>query len=288
MADFPIVDTHIHLWDPSVLRYPWLEEVPFLNKPYLLADYRNACGEINVETMIFVQCDTHPDDNLKEAEWVTSLSKEDPRIRGIVAGAPLEAGDGVKPLLEQLADIPLVKGIRRLIQSESLEFCVQPDFISGVQSLEKFGLSFDICIYHPHLANTIQFVKQCPNVQFILDHIGKPNIKDQLFEPWKREIKELSEFPNVFCKVSGLVTEADFERWTAADLKPYIDHVIECFGFDRVIYGSDWPVAAQATEYSRWVDILERAVSGCSDDELSRLFRDNALQFYRVSAERET
>ena len=288
MADFPIVDTHIHLWDPSVLRYPWLEEVPFLNKPYLLADYRNACGEINVETMIFVQCDTHPDDNLKEAEWVTSLSKEDPRIRGIVAGAPLEAGDGVKPLLEQLADIPLVKGIRRLIQSESLEFCVQPDFISGVQSLEKFGLIFDICIYHPHLANTIQFVKQCPNVQFILDHIGKPNIKDQLFEPWKREIKELSEFPNVFCKVSGLVTEADFERWTAADLKPYIDHVIECFGFDRVIYGSDWPVAAQATEYSRWVDTLERAVSGCSDDELSRLFRDNALQFYRVSAERET
>ena len=258
MADFPIVDTHIHLWDPSVLRYPWLEEVPFLNKPYLLADYRNACGEINVETMIFVQCDTHPDDNLKEAEWVTSLSKEDPRIRGIVAGAPLEAGDGVKPLLEQLADIPLVKGIRRLIQSESLEFCVQPDFISGVQSLEKFGLSFDICIYHPHLANTIQFVKQCPNVQFILDHIGKPNIKDQLFEPWKREIKELSEFPNVFCKVSGLVTEADFERWTAADLKPYIDHVIECFGFDRVIYGSDWPVAAQATKYPRWVDTLER------------------------------
>ena len=288
MADFPIVDTHIHLWDPSVLRYPWLEEVPFLNKPYLLADYRNACGETDVETMIFVQCDTHPDDNLKETEWVTSLSKEDPRIRGIVAGAPLEAGDGVKPLLEQLADIPLVKGIRRLIQSESLEFCVQPDFISSVQSLEKFGLSFDICIYHPHLANTIQFVKQCPNVQFILDHIGKPNIKDQLFEPWKREIKELSEFPNVFCKVSGLVTEADFERWTAADLKPYIDHVIECFGFNRVIYGSDWPVAAQATKYPRWVDILERAVSGCSDDELSRLFRDNALQFYRVSAERET
>ena len=288
MADFPIVDTHIHLWDPSVLRYPWLEEVPFLNKPYLLADYRSACGETDVETMIFVQCDTHPDDNLKEAEWVTSLSKEDPRIRGIVAGAPLEAGDGVKPLLEQLADIPLVKGIRRLIQSESLEFCVQPDFISGVQSLEEFGLSFDICIYHPHLANTIQFVKQCPNIQFILDHIGKPNIKDQVFGPWKREIKELSGFPNVFCKVSGLVTEADFEKWTAADLKPYIDHVIECFGFDRVIYGSDWPVAAQATKYPRWVKTLEWAVSGCSDDELSRLFRDNALQFYRVSAERET
>ncbi len=282
MADFPIVDTHIHLWDPSVLRYPWLDEIPSLNKPYLLEDYRNACGAVDVGTMIFVQCDPQPDDNLKEAEWITSLSKEDPRIRGIVAGAPLEKGDGARPLLEQLSEIPLVKGIRRLIQSEELEFCVQPDFIRGVQSLEEFGLSFDICIYHRHLANTIQFVKQCPNIQFILDHIGKPNIKDQVFEPWKREIKELSEFPNVSCKVSGLVTEADFENWTRDDLRPYIDHVIECFGFDRVIYGSDWPVAAQATEYPRWVAALEWAVSGCSEDELKRLFRDNALRFYRV------
>ena len=285
MADFPIVDTHIHLWDPSVLRYPWLDEVPFLNKPYLLEDYRNACGAVDVGTMIFVQCDPDPDENLKEAEWVTSLAKEDSRIRGIVAGAPLEQGDGARPLLEQLSEIPLVKGIRRLIQSEGLEFCVQPDFIRGVQSLEEFGLSFDICIYHRHLANTIQFVKQCPNIQFILDHIGKPNIKDQLFEPWKREIKELSEFPNVSCKVSGLVTEADFETWTGEALKPYIDHVIECFGFDRVIYGSDWPVAAQATEYPRWVETLERAVDGCSAEELRKLFRDNALQFYRVAVD---
>ena len=285
MADFPIVDTHIHLWDPSVLRYPWLDEVPFLNKPYLLEDYRNACGAVDVGTMIFVQCDPDPDENLKEAEWVASLAKEDPRIRGIVAGAPLEKGDGARTLLEQLSEIPLVKGIRRLIQSEGLEFCVQPDFIRGVQSLEEFGLSFDICIYYRHLANTIQFVKQCSNIQFILDHIGKPNIKDQLFEPWKREIKELSEFPNVSCKVSGLVTEADFESWTREDLKPYIDHVIECFGFDRVIYGSDWPVAAQATKYPRWVETLEWAVNGCSGAELRKLFRDNALQFYRVSAD---
>ena len=285
MADFPIVDTHIHLWDPSVLRYPWLDEVPFLNKPYLLEDYRNACGAVDVGTMIFVQCDPDPDENLKEAEWVASLAKEDPRIRGIVAGAPLEKGNGARPLLEQLSEIPLVKGIRRLIQSEGIEFCIQPDFIIGVQSLEEFGLSFDICIYHRHLANTIQFVKQCPNIQFILDHIGKPNIKDQLFEPWKREIKELSEFPNVSCKVSGLVTEADLENWTRENLKPYIDHVIECFGFDRVIYGSDWPVAAQATEYPRWVETLEWAVNGCSGEELRKLFRDNALQFYRVSAD---
>ena len=283
MADFPIVDTHIHLWHPDILRYPWLEDIPFLNKPYVLDDYRKACGAVDVEAMVFVQCDAQPKNGLTEAEWVTSLAEEDPRIKGIVAWAPLEEGEGARSHLEKLAENQLVKGIRRLIQSESLEFCVQPGFIRGVQMLEEFGLNFDICIYHPHLANTIQFVKQCPDVQFILDHIGKPNIKNQAFEPWKREIKTLSEFPNVFCKVSGLVTEADFEKWTPEDLKPYIDHVIECFGFDRVIYGSDWPVAAQATEYPRWVNTLKWAVSGCSDDELKKLFHDNAIHFYKLS-----
>ncbi len=282
MQNFPIVDTHVHLWHPKVLRYPWLENVPFLNRPYLLADYRNACGTINVEAMVFVQCDAHPEDGLKETEWVTSLAKEDPRLKGIVAWAPLEKGDAAQPFLEKLADNPLVKGVRRLIQSESLEFCVQPDFIKGVQMLENYGLNFDICIFHPQLANTIQFVKQCPDVQFILDHIGKPGIKGQIFEPWKREIKVLSEFPNVFCKISGLVTEADFEKWRPTDLKPYIDHVIECFGWERIIYGSDWPVAAQATDYPRWVNTLKWAVSGCSDDELKKLFHDNAVRFYRL------
>jgi L-fuconolactonase len=275
----------VHLWNPENLSYPWLEEIPALNRSFLLPDYRTAYGTLEIEAMVFVQCETHPDDGLKETEWVTALVADEPRIKGIVAWAPLENGDGARSVLEVLADNPLVKGVRRLIQSESLEFCVQPDFITGVQSLEEFGLSFDICIYHPHLANTIRFVKQCPNVQFILDHIGKPNIKDQLFEPWKRELKELSEFPNVFCKVSGLVTEADFETWTREDLKPYIDHVIECFGFDRVIYGSDWPVAAQATEYPRWVETLEWVINGCSADELRKLFCDNALQFYRVSTD---
>ena len=283
VRDLPIVDTHIHLWNPKVLQYPWLKEIPFLNRSFILDDYQQACGAINVEAMVFVQCDAHPKDGLTETAWVTSLAKSEPRIKGIVAWAPLEEGEVARSVVAKLAENPLVKGIRRIIQSESIEFCVQPGFIQGVQMLEEFGLNFDICIYHPQLANTIQFVKQCPNVQFILDHIGKPNIKNQLFEPWKREIKVLSEFPNVFCKVSGLVTEADFEKWTPEDLKPYIDHVIACFGFDRVIYGSDWPVAAQATEYPRWVDTLKWAVSGCSDDELHKLFHDNAVRFYRLS-----
>ena len=282
MEKLAIVDTHVHLWHPKQLRYPWLEDVPLLNKPYLLADYTAAHGELPVEAMVFVQCDTHPDDGLKETAWVTSLAAVEPRIQGIVAWAPLEEGERIAPFVEKLAENSRVKGIRRLIQSESVDFCIQPDFVKGVKTLAEYGLSFDICIFHPQLANTIRLVEQCPEVQFILDHIGKPDIKNQRFEPWNQEIKTLSEFPNVHCKVSGLVTEADHGGWTSAHLQPYIEHVIACFGFERVIYGSDWPVSTQASTYPRWVQTLQEAVSGCSPQELRNLFCDNAVRFYRL------
>ena len=284
MEKFPIVDTHVHLWHPKQLRYPWLAEVPALNRPYLLKDYIAAYGALAIESIVFVQCDTHPDDGLKETAWVTSLAAVDPRIQGIVAWAPLEEGAQVAPFVEKLAENRLIKGIRRLIQSESVDFCVQPNFVSGVKTLSRYGLSFDLCIFHPQLANAIRLVEQCPHVQFILDHIGKPDIKNQLFDPWKQEIETLAGFPNVHCKISGLVTEADLETWTPADLQPYIEHVITCFGFDRVLYGSDWPVSTQASDYPRWVQTLTDAVSGCTSQELRNLFRDNAIKFYKLDS----
>ena len=282
MINFPIVDTHVHLWHPERLRYPWLGDVPEISKPHLLDDFRAAYGDVSIESFVFVECDVHPNERTAEVEWVSSLAGDEPRIKGIVASAPLEDGEGARLALEKLAGNPLVKGIRRLIQAESLEFCLQPDFIRGVQLLAEYGLSFDICIVHPQLANVIEFVKQCPNNRFMLDHIGKPDIKSESFEPWAREIKTLSEFPNVFCKVSGVATSADFETWTPADLKPYIDHAIGCFGFDRVAYGGDWPVSTQAIDYPQWVETLARAVDGCSEDDMKKLFRDNAIRFYRL------
>ena len=132
------------------------------------------------------------------------------------------------------------------------------------------------------MANTIRMVEQCPEVTFILDHIGKPDIKNKLLEPWKTQIKQLSRLPNVWCKVSGLVTEADMQNWTREDLKPYIDHVMDCFGFEKTMFGGDWPVAFQATEYPRWVDTLDWALAGASSNELKAIFHDNAEQFYEV------
>ena len=283
MIPFPIVDTHLHLWDPGNLRYPWLDGNALLNKPYLLDDYRRACGPVQVEKMVFLQCECDFSQFQQEADWVTSLAQQDPRIAGIVPWAPLEKGEAARPALEKLAENSLIKGVRRIIQFEpDIEFCLQPNFVKGVQALAAYNFSFDICIFHPQLANTIKMVQQCPNVKFILDHIGKPDIKNHLLDPWRAEIKQLASLPNVWCKVSGLVTEADHQHWTKEDLKPYIDHVIASFGFDRVMYGGDWPVAYQATEYPRWVETLEWAVRGCSETELRKLFHDNAVGFYKL------
>jgi predicted TIM-barrel fold metal-dependent hydrolase len=281
---FPIIDTHLHVWNPSYLRYPWLDDIPLLNKPYLPKDYKVACGPIDVAGMVFVQCEADFPLFMEETAWVTQLAREEePRIQGIVPWAPLEKGDGARPALEKLARNPLIKGIRRIIQFEpDPEFCLRPDFVMGVQALPDYGLHFEICIVHTQMANTIKMVEQCPNVRFILDHIGKPDIKNHVLEPWKQELKILAGFPNMWCKMSGLVTEADHKKWTQEDLKPYIDHVLDCFGFGRVMYGGDWPVAYQATEYPRWVQTLEWAVRGCSAEQLRSLFRNNALHFYRL------
>jgi L-fuconolactonase len=283
MPSFPLVDTHLHIWDLGRLRYPWLGGVPMLNRNHLIADYRRACGPVAVSKMVFLQCEC--DFSLFEAEaaWVTEVAAGDPRIRGIVPWAPLEQGDAAEESLARLAANPLVKGIRRIIQFEAdPDFCLRPDFVRGVQLLPRHGLSFDLCVKCHQLTNTIELVRRCPEVRFILDHIGKPNIREREFEPWASQIRRLAAMPNVWCKVSGLVTEADFARWTPADLRPYLDHVFACFGFDRTMFGGDWPVSTQASDYPRWVATLDAALAGCSPDETHRVFVRNAESFYRV------
>ncbi len=281
MLDFPIVDTHLHVWDTGRLRYTWLDDIPKLNRPYLLDDYNEACGPVQVGKMVFLQCECSQ--YAEEADWVTALAQRDPRIEGIVPWAPLEKGAAVRAELESLAANPLVKGIRRIIQSESdPKFCLRGDFIRGVRLLAEFGLHFEVCISHDQMAAAIRMVRQCPEVRFVLDHIGNPDIRNHVLEPWASELRELAGLPNVWCKVSGLVCQADHDRWTREDLKPYVDRVVDCFGFDRLMYGGDWPVASLATDYPRWVETLEWAVGGCSGEELRKLFRDNAVDFYRL------
>jgi L-fuconolactonase len=282
MPDFPIVDSHLHLWDPSHFRMPWLDGNDVLDRTYGLAEYRQHTAGVEIEAMVYLQVEVAPAYGLLEAEWVAARAGEDPRIKAIVAWAPCEYGQQSRAYLERLVAVsPLIRGVRRLIQGEPLGFARDPRFIQGVQLLPEYDLTFDICIKHPQLPETIDLVRQCPDVSFILDHIGKPDIAAGLQDPWREQIAQLAAFPNVICKISGMVTEADMERWTPDDLRPYVEHVLASFGQDRVAFGGDWPVAVQASPYRRWVETLNQLTAGLSPAARRKLWRENAKRFYR-------
>lgn len=284
MPDFPLIDSHLHLWDPQHFRMSWLDGNAVLDKPYGLADYREHTQGIEIEAMVYLQVEVEPPYALLEARWVVERAAEDPRIKGIVAWAPLEYGEQARAFLDALvAEGPLVKGIRRLLQSEpDPEYCLRPRFVRGVQLLADYGLSFDICITHEQLPGVIRLVEQCPDISFVLDHIGKPDIKNQVLDPWRDLTRTLALFPNVLCKVSGLVTEADHQGWTLEDLAPYVEHILEVFGEDRVMFGGDWPVAFQASTYPRWVASLDALSSSLSPAAKRKLWAENARRFYRL------
>ena len=178
-----------------------------------------------------------------------------------------------------------MRGIRRLIETErNPAFCLEPPFLGALRLLPKYDLTFDICVKHTAMAYAVELVKRCPEVSFVLDHIGKPDIKNSLHEPWRSLIKELARMPNVVCKISGVVTEADHQLWTAEQVKPYVAHAIESFGFDRVMYGSDWTVSELTHQYPVWVDIVDDVVKGSSEDELRKLYRETAIRTYCLPA----
>lgn len=280
--NYPIVDSHIHFWDPSRLRYEWLTSVPVIHRPFLPADLSAAAAGYRLEKIVFVQAECVPADGIREVEFVSELAEAEPRIQGIVAYAPLEQGDAARSYLRELARYSLVKGVRRLIQSEPLGFSRQPGYVAGVQLLPEFGLSCDLCIFHPQMGDILELVRLCPDVSFVLDHLGKPGIQDGIVEPWRTQIGQLAEFANVVCKLSGAATEADHRHWTRADLRPYIDRVVEVFGEDRILYGGDWPVSTQAATYRQWIETLAWATASLGEAGQRKLFYDNAARFYRL------
>ena len=283
MPAFPLVDSHVHLWDPARLRYPWLAGLPRLNRLHGPAEFRTACGPVSAGKLVFVECGCDRAQSYAEAEWITGLAAAEPRLRGIVAHVSLEKGDAAEADLARLASLPMVKGVRRLLQEEKDDaFCLRPDFVRGVRRLARFGFTFDVCIYHRQLAGVIALARQCPEVSFVLDHLGKPGIRAGLLDPWRAEMRVLAALPNVVCKLSGVATEADHAAWTPAQLRPYIDHALACFGPGRVMFGGDWPVSTLATDYPRWVATVDEVLAGFSETDRQRIYVANAEAFYRV------
>ena len=233
---------------------------------------------------MFVEVDVDAGRHLDEAQWVESLAGTDRRVMGCVACLPLERGAAIEPEVDRLARLPVVRGVRRLIQNQpDPEYVLRPDFLEAIRLLPKRRLSFDVCVFHHQLPNTLEMMRRCPEVSFVLDHIGKPGVKAGLIDPWRRHIREMAALPNVVCKLSGVTTEADHASWSREQLRPYIDHVIESFGVDRVMYGGDWPVSELAGRYPQWLETLDWATAQLTRAEKRKLFRDNAIKAYRLT-----
>jgi len=280
-----IVDSHVHFWDPAELHYPWLEAVPALHRAFQPADYAAATGEVPIAKLVFVEGNCRPEEARREVQLVERLAGAEPRIAGIIAFADLTEGLGTRGsrlehTLDGLASSPRVKGIRHNIQGQPAGFCLQPAFVRGVQTVGRRGLTFDLCATHDQLRDVADLVQQCPDTGFVLDHCGKPAIRTGRLDPWRGDVARIAAHENVYCKLSGLLTEADPEDRRDDTLTPYAACVVECFGSERVMYGSDWPVLTVAGSYCDWYGFTDRFTAGWSAAERCRFYADTAARVY--------
>jgi len=278
-----IVDTHQHLWDIDLFRYAWLDSIPQLNRSFRMADYLSAIQGLNVVKSVHLEADVDEPYMLDETRHLLALAERaDNPLEGIVACGRPESED-FKFYLDKIAAYPKVKGIRRVLHTQPDAVGQGATFLKNVAALSEYGLSFDICVLARQLPIAINMVSQCPNVVFILDHCGVPQVKEKHLDPWRSHITEIARFSNVSCKISGLVAYADSERWTIEDLRPFVEHVIAAFGWDRILFGSDWPVCTLSASYRQWVEALHALTHEAGETNQKKLFHDNAIRVYRLS-----
>lgn len=276
-----LVDTHLHLWDLRQFPYSWCAGVPSLNRSFLLADYRAAIRDTGIAKAVFMECDVDAPHALAEARLVQQLADTDALIGGIVAAARPESAD-FRPHLAELVRLPKLRGIRRVLHTQPDDLCLDPLFAEHLRLLPQHGLTFDLCALPRQLPHARVLVGRCPDVTFILDHCGIPDVKGRTFEPWRADIARLAEHPNVHCKVSGLVAYADAATWTVDDLRPWFDRVVACFGWERLVWGGDWPVCTLSAPLAGWVEATRQLTAQATAAQRARLFHLNAEKLYRV------
>ncbi len=281
-----IIDTHVHFWDPRKLEYPWLASVKSLKRSYTPRDFRAAFDCASIEKIVFVECNVRADQTEQEVSWVESLALDERRLSAIVAFADLTVADERQRTgqLERLVARPLIRGIRHNIQGQPKGFCLQPSFVAGVQAVHRLGAHFELCVTHDQLDDVLELLRHCPGGRFIVDHGAKPSIKTNLMQPWKAQMQEIARFDNVSCKISGLFTEADLSQQPAEVVRPYAEHIAACFGSERILYGSDWPVCILTAEGMRWVEFMQSLTAEWSERDRKLFYRDNALNLYRIKA----
>jgi len=271
------IDSHHHFWRYSTEEYGWIsEEMAALRRDFMPADLEPVIKSAGIDGVVSVQARQTE----TETEDLLALGREHDFIRGVVGWAPLADRD-VEAVLERWAVEEKLKAVRHVVQDEPDDlFILGEDFNRGVGLLERFGLLYDILIFEKHLPQTIAFVDRHPNQRFVLDHIGKPRIREGSIETWSGDLARLAERENVSCKISGMATEADWDGWSYEQMRPYFDAVLESFGPKRLMFGTDWPVCLVATEYARWVETVERWASRLAEDERQRIWGGTAVEVY--------
>ncbi len=273
------IDSHHHFWSYDPLEYDWIDDtMQPLRRDFLPEDLRTEIASAGVDGVVSVQARQ----SLIETEWLLGFADQEDFIKGVVGWVELSSPN-VSAELERFAANPKLKSIRHVVQGElDDDFILRADFNRGIDELKKFDLAYDILIFERHLPQTIRFVDNHPSQRFILDHIAKPRIKDDVFEPWNTHFRELAKRPNVYCKASGMVTEADYGKWTEGQLEPYFGAALEAFGPERLIFGSDWPVCLLACDYAPWHKLVSRWINKLSSAEQSRILGGTAIEAYQL------
>lgn len=274
-----IIDSHQHFWKYHPDEYGWIgPHMHVLRRDFLPKDLKTARQQTGVDQSIAVQARS----TVEETAWLLELAETNDSIAGVVGWVPLSA-PRVAADIERFAGHPKLVGVRHVVQDEPDDrYLLSSDFNAGVAELRRFGLAYDILIFEKHLAAAIEFVDRHPSQTFVLDHIAKPRIRDGALSPWRENIRELARRSNVYCKLSGVVTEADWETWKPADLPPYFDVVLNAFTPERLMFGSDWPVLLLAGTYPGWFSHVKNAVAGLTESEQDRIWSGTAAEAYRL------
>ena len=274
------IDSHQHFWSYQAAEYPWMSEKQgALKVDYLPDDLYPLMNASGIDGTVAVQARQNP----RETEFLLDLADRHDFIRGVVGWVDLRSQD-VAADLERFATHPRMVGVRHIVHDESDDrFMLGGNFLQGLEQLRQYNLTYDLLLYPRHLSVAIDVVKRFPQQPFVLDHIAKPFIKDGIIEPWRTEIRQLASYENVHCKVSGMVTEAVWQGWTQDDFVPYLDVVFDCFGIDRLMFGSDWPVCTLSGSYGKVVGIVRKYIEALSADEKAKIMGGNASRFYQLS-----
>jgi len=270
------IDSHIHLWHHAPDEFEWIpDSMAALRRDFLAQELEALCGEVAIEGVIAVQARQ----SMQETRWLLELAQTSP-ILGVIGWAPIVADD-FPHTLERLRQEPLLKGLRHIVQAEP-EILARPEFQRGMHCLQGTGLVYDLLLYAHQLPLALPFVDLFSQQMFVLDHMGKPAIAQGEMETWSRQLQELARRPNVYCKLSGLVTEADPAAWTPLQLHPYFNTALECFGPDRLMIGTDWPVCTVGCSYAQWWELVENWTAPFSSAERAAILGDTATRIYSL------